>query len=99
MIRKQYRAKDGQLFRVSKNKSKDEECVALVIKDIKTRCYDRYLTDTRKGQLEITKLEIEIKRMYFLQLTGVEHRVASANHPQTHCLTEQFNQTLHRFKL
>ena len=34
---KQYRAKSGQHFRVSKNKSKDEECVTLVIKDIKTR--------------------------------------------------------------
>ena len=33
---KQYRAKDGQLFRVSKNKSKNEECVALVIKVVKT---------------------------------------------------------------
>ena len=34
---KQYRVKDGQLFRVSKNKSKDEESVALVIKDMKAR--------------------------------------------------------------
>ena len=29
-----------------------------------------------------------------LQLTGVEHRVASAYHPQTNGLTERFNQTL-----
>ena len=31
---------------------------------------------------------------HLLKLTGTEHRVASAYHPQTNGLTERFNQTL-----
>ena len=31
---------------------------------------------------------------HLLKLTGTEHRVASAYHPQTNGLTERYNQTL-----
>ena len=60
---KQYRAKDGQLFCVSKNKSKDEECVALVIKDIKRR---RQIFDRCHGDHEgRDRTQAKIVQKYF----------------------------------
>lgn len=42
-----------------------------------------------QGREFVNKVEKEL-----LRLTGTEHRVTSAYHPQTNGLTERFNQTL-----
>ena len=42
-----------------------------------------------QGREFVNQVESEL-----LELTGIEHRVTSAYHPQTNGLTERFNQTL-----
>ena len=42
-----------------------------------------------QGREFVNQVESEL-----LGLTGIEHRVTSAYHPQTNGLTERFNQTL-----
>ena len=50
-------------------------------------CCEVIISD--QGREFVNKLEEEL-----LRLTGTDHRVTSAYHPQTNGLTERFNQTL-----
>ena len=43
-----------------------------------------------QGREFVNQVETEL-----LGLTGTQHRIATAYHPQTNGLTERFNQTLH----